>query len=640
LLREAAEVEPDYPMAHSALAEAWGNLGYDDRAKDEAKRAFDLSGSLSRENRLAVEARYRAISHQWDRAVELYRTLFRLFPDNLEYGLQMADAERRAGKSGDALVTVETLRHLPPPAKDDPRIDLAEANAAHSLGDLKREQAAATRAVQGANAGGEPLLVAAAQLELCWALERRGQQKEAQAACESAKASYAQVGDRHGVGEALLHTGYALYDQGDVAGAQGAYEQALTEFSQVDDKLDMASALNEIANTSSMRADHTGAVKRYEQAAAISREIGSKDGQATALGNLATDLEIEGNLTEAIGNYRQTLALLREIGREDSQAIYLGDLATALYLRGRLAESEKALNQSLAICRRIDSKGTCGWALSDLGDLLKWEGKPDQAKSRYQEALDIRNKLGDALLAAETSMAVAELSIEEGHAREAEAAVREAREVFRKQAVMDDEIQADAVLAEAVLAEGNILEARKEIDAAMKLAANAQNREMHLKMGLVDASIRAASGKADDQATAFKSLGATLAEATRYGFVPYQLETRLALGEIEMKSGHVTDARAHLIALEKEARAKGFGLVAGKAAAAYQHNATYPAAAGPSLHRLRSVIVRGEFRCSVCRPGRRPVCRSVRCPGWRARLLAAAHGHDSRAYHFEHAVRA
>ncbi len=52
-----------------------------------------------------------------------------------------------------------------------------------------------------------------------------------------------------------------------------------------------------------------------------------------------------------------------------------------------------------------------------------------------------------------------------------------------------------------------------------------------------------------------------------YGYVPYQLEARLALGEVETHSGHVAEGRARLASLEEDAEAKRFGLIARKAAA-------------------------------------------------------------------------
>jgi len=59
-----------------------------------------------------------------------------------------------------------------------------------------------------------------------------------------------------------------------------------------------------------------------------------------------------------------------------------------------------------------------------------------------------------------------------------------------------------------------------------------------------------------------------IAEAMKSGFADYQLEARLALGEIEMQSGNPSAGRSRLDALEKDARVRGFLLIARKAAAA------------------------------------------------------------------------
>lgn len=59
LLEKAVLADPKHPLAHSTLAAAWSALGYDARASQEAKKAFELSANLSREDRLLVEGRYR-----------------------------------------------------------------------------------------------------------------------------------------------------------------------------------------------------------------------------------------------------------------------------------------------------------------------------------------------------------------------------------------------------------------------------------------------------------------------------------------------------------------------------------------------------------------------------------------------------
>jgi eukaryotic-like serine/threonine-protein kinase len=56
-----------------------------------------------------------------------------------------------------------------------------------------------------------------------------------------------------------------------------------------------------------------------------------------------------------------------------------------------------------------------------------------------------------------------------------------------------------------------------------------------------------------------------LTEATKYGYLVYEYQARLALGEVEMKSGKATAGRARLAALDKDATRTGFLLIARKA---------------------------------------------------------------------------
>ncbi|MGH9390102.1 MAG: protein kinase domain-containing protein, partial [Vicinamibacteria bacterium] len=203
LLEKAVAIEPEHALAQTTLAQAWSLLGFDERANAAAQKAFELSGSLSREMRLLVEARLRETSKEWDQAVEIYRTLFQFFPDNLDYGLRLAEAQTSAGKGNEALTTLEGLRQLPSPASVDPRIDLGEASAAYSLGDYERAQKAAATAAAKAMAHRAPLLAAYARTHEGWAFERLGRYDEATSAADEAKDAFSAAGDRRGVARAL-----------------------------------------------------------------------------------------------------------------------------------------------------------------------------------------------------------------------------------------------------------------------------------------------------------------------------------------------------------------------------------------------------------------------------------------------------
>jgi TolB-like protein len=76
LLEKAVSSDPRHALAHAALAEAWSVLGYDAKATQEAKLAFERAANLSQDDRRRVESRYRELDHDWDRAIELSRALF------------------------------------------------------------------------------------------------------------------------------------------------------------------------------------------------------------------------------------------------------------------------------------------------------------------------------------------------------------------------------------------------------------------------------------------------------------------------------------------------------------------------------------------------------------------------------------
>ena len=54
LLQKALQLEPKFALSHAAMAMAWASLGYDAKANAEARKAFELSEGLSREERAAA----------------------------------------------------------------------------------------------------------------------------------------------------------------------------------------------------------------------------------------------------------------------------------------------------------------------------------------------------------------------------------------------------------------------------------------------------------------------------------------------------------------------------------------------------------------------------------------------------------
>jgi ATP/maltotriose-dependent transcriptional regulator MalT len=186
-----------------------------------------------------------------------------------------------------------------------------------------------------------------------------------------------------------------------------------------------------------------------------------------------------------------------------------------------------------------------------------------------EEALALRKEMGDEFNVANSSVDLAVVTIEEGRPADADAPLRRAIDAFRKAKSGDDEAAADSVLARSLAARGKPSEAMAAVQRARALLSAGSGLPVRFEIDLASARIRAGTGSAAI-AESRKLLQSTLAQAVRHGYVGYQYQMRLALGELDVKSGHVEEGRASLRALGNEAGTKGFGLISRKALAAAQ----------------------------------------------------------------------
>ena len=563
LLQKAVVADPKHAPSHAALAAAWASLGYDAKAQEEAKEAVNLSANLAREQRLSIEGRYDELQRDWAKATEIYRTLWGFFPDNLDYGLRLAAVQIAAGQGKEALGTVETMRKLPAPAADDARVDLTEAKAADSLGDFKRVQTAAAEAVRKGRAQSAGLMVAQARLTEGIAMQHQGQQDQAAAAFAEARQLFTEAGDRQGAAVALQSSGGLLYDKGDYDGARDIYEQALIVFRQIGAEQSVSGALNRIGNSFYDQNSLTEAKSYYEKTLDLDRKIGSKQGIAGSIGNLANVLDGLGDLKGALKMQEEGLQAFTEVGNKRGMASTLSNLAIVLEEIGDLENAKKRFEQAAQMQREASHRRGEAYAIYGIGDVLMAQGNLVEARKQQEEALRIRQEAGEMGTAAQSQAQLAVLSLEEGHPADSEKLARQAAVEFEKDKSTSLQASAYSVLARALLAQKKLPEAQTVSQQAVELAQKDPYRAPRFDATLARARVLAASGKSEE---AIKNLNTMLAETRKFGFVSYELESKLALGEIEIGAGKAAAGKARLEVLEKEASAKGFHLIAQKAA--------------------------------------------------------------------------
>jgi serine/threonine protein kinase/tetratricopeptide (TPR) repeat protein len=563
LLSHAVAADPSFPLAHSELARTWSSLGYDSNAQKEAKKALDGAGNLSREKHLLVEARFYETSRDWEKAIEAYQTLFSFFPDNPEYGLQLANAETAGGRGKDAFKSLAALDALGVRTKDDPRIDLARSDAAASLGDHKLRRDMAELAAQKAGEQGAKLLVARARNSECRALADLGENEKAKSACEEARQIYAAAGDRGGLAQTLHDMAEVPINQGDFAAAEKVYSQALTIARAIGNQKGQAREQMDLGLISAKRGDFTTARRMYDESFRSYQQASDKYGMASVMGNTGTLLRAQGKLQDARNHFQKTFELSDEVGHRVSAAQALGAIGTVLLEGGDLAGAQKMYRQELTTMRETGGKVLYASTLVEIGQVLRQQAEADKAHEAYLEALSLQEELGNKSDAAETRLALAELDCDSGKGTEAEQLSRSAVEAFRADAFADEEIFAQSVLARALLQQGKVDQARAAISEAVRLSEKSQDVTVRIPVILDHAYVMAA-GK--NLGGAESTAQEALTRARNLSLFRLQLEASLALGQIQMTGPNPAAGRARLQALEKSARAKGFELIARKAA--------------------------------------------------------------------------
>jgi eukaryotic-like serine/threonine-protein kinase len=566
LLQKSVTLDPGHAPAHSALAQAWATLGYDDKARVQAKRALELSPKFSREERLLIEGRAHEILAEQPAAIENYRALWQFFPDRIDYGLLLIRAQINAGRGSDAESTLADVRKLPVSQADAARIDLSDGNIAMSQSDFKRQQSSADRAAnRGRDVGASLLVAEALQLESN-ACERMGQSDKAIQLAAQARDVYSSAGYRQGAARTLLMTADVLFDQGDFEGARKKVEEALPVFQEIEAQKNIRGSFERIGNILYQQGKLQEAKIYYDRALGFDRSVHDPTGLASDYGNIANALDGLGDLAGALKMQQQALAAFNELGDRRGSSATLNNLGNLSLEIGNLDEAQKHFDHALALAREITYRGGQPYPLSGLGDVAMVRGDLAGARKQYEQALAVCEEIKDEDFAAQIHTALAFVALQERRFSDGEALARQSAAVFDKTNSTSSSAWAHALLARILLSAGNLGEARRAAAEAVTRSRQAAGETPRFEATLADSRVQAKSGKA---AEARQQLESMLSTTHKYGYRLYELQARLALGEIALWSGSAT-ARSHLATLEKDARSQGAIFVANQADALRQ----------------------------------------------------------------------
>ena len=562
LLERAIVEDPKYALAHSALAEAWRSLGYGDKSAAEAKSAMDLSGSLSRENVLTIEAQYRNSRHENAREAEIYKTLFNFYPDNLEYGLSLAESQFFNVQFQEANSTLDTLKQLPSPQGDEPRIDKVRAEVAIASGDYKKALSLAENVELRARQRGARRLTGQALEDQCTLLSRLGDSSRASAACDKSRVIFSDIGDLAGESLVLGLIARQSADLGDLPSGRTANERQIALLKKIQDDSGLGWAMNVAGELSADSGDYERALKEYSEALNLYQRVGYQSGVISSYGNVGYVNSLKGNLTDAVANYEQAIVLTRRTNSNGEMDLWMQNLAEALLDKGDVQGATKQLEEGFKINRETGDKRTDIYLHTTRSKLLLAKGKFDESRSEAELAIKSCIDINDEEGANEKRLLLAQVDISQNQSQIAAETLRKA--LFNPKTKLDEasQIEARTILMEALLTTPYDESKRKELGVLARIGPNTQNVGLRLAANLQIARSWFALG---DRAAAMKLLEDVISESKRLGYEAVWLKGKLARADMELESRAYSGGRTQIEEIAKQAEGMGLILIANQA---------------------------------------------------------------------------
>lgn len=566
VLEQACKVDPKFSLAHLMLARAWGGLGYALKSREETKKAYDLSAGLPRTDRMLVEGDYYESLSDHERAASTYSALFALFPDSVDYGLMLVNAQNAAGHRSQASETVAQLRKLPSPASDDPRIDLADmqATANNDPDRLALIRSAMRKALQQ----GKKLIYAQARRNECLNLIYGEHPEQGPPACEDAYNIFLSMGNRAGAADAIRLEG-DLEGRDHPEQAIATYERALKILQGLGEDYKTGAVLNNMAICYESGGNLGRAESLYRQAKSHFEQVGDKINTGTALGNMGDIAYLRGDLPGAERSYQQALEIEASVdGRAPGYELYR--LGSVELTQGNVQDARQHVEKAVENIRtNHGAYGYLAQAIGTLGDILRVQGDLAGARLQFQNSLEIHKSVSEALGASETQEALAELAIDNGHPEQAEPLLRTAIAEFEKEKQDPDATSAYTLLSMALMKQGKLDEARQAIAHAEVLGRTSPDPSLRVPIVIQTARLDAAQAGSDLKGRAaitkaLEHVRAAAETARKLGYYTLECEARIAIGEIEMKLDPAA-GRAQLTQLASEAHGHGFELYANQA---------------------------------------------------------------------------
>jgi tetratricopeptide (TPR) repeat protein len=542
-LERAVALDPKFILARARLAEAWMELEYFDRSREELIAVSELDRSTLPEiDGLYVSAVTATARREFAQAAQAYDKIAELDPrPETHYDAGRAhDKNNAAEKAIAAFVRATEANKNYAPAFLRLGVIYARQNNNPAAVDAFDNAEKLFREQGNLEGRGE------VHYQRGFYHYTRGRMPEARAQLEQALALATEVGNQAQRIRALLQLGAVLVALNDSERAEQLAREALEaaqahgmetltaralvevgvvymtagkKFKEAEDYfrrgLDFARrskarrveamAHFNLANLFALVKRNDEAIEHADRALLFYREAGFRKEESLLLIILTRAKRNKGDFEGALGALREQLELAGKLGDQSQAAVVHGDIASVLILQEKYTDALEHLGQKFRINKSLGQTSGMAYALAERGGVLAQLGRYEEARAELDQAMELLNKSGgegqnkpgggSQRLVVYIHVLRAEMALSR---RDWAEAVAQARLAIELAGAEHEESVTDAkrVLGLAQVSSGARREGLREINEAAQKAAKINDEQLTNKTALALARAKLETGDA------------------------------------------------------------------------------------------------------------------------------------------------
>jgi len=388
-LDEAVKLDPKFAMAHARLAEAWFEMDYADRAKDEMLKAQPVGGassSLSETDALSLETIHATVTQDFPGAIKAQTEIARLAPKNAPAHVDLGRAYEKNDQLQQALDSYLKATELAPEHPTaflrlgimyGKQIKLPDAFVAFDRADALYQAAG--------NVEGQAEVAYQRGFLLNQNDKFPEAEKEFKHALELAsptKSEYQEVKSRLKLGEVI--TAQQHPEEG-----RGMMQQAieLAKSREIDNYVKRG--LIDLGNTYMLSHDYSKAEEYFNQSLELARKQKDPRNAARALLSLGNASERQNKIAQALSYVEQALPFYQRGGYRREAILALAITARANRKQGKYNEALKVFENELDVARFLNDQSLIAQATVDIGGVLLNQAHYPEALTHFEEGYNL-----------------------------------------------------------------------------------------------------------------------------------------------------------------------------------------------------------------------------------------------------------